>query len=53
MLGGIDAQKFRSCLTLFIAAADDAPTQQVLKQALDSYYGGVPDPRTLALLGKV
>ncbi len=52
MLGGIDAQKFRSCLTLFIAAAaDDPPTQQLLGQALARYYGGVPDQRTLALLG--
>jgi uncharacterized protein (DUF1810 family) len=51
ILGGIDAQKFRSCLTLFIAAAqDDAPTQQLFSQALARYYGGVPDQRTLALL---
>jgi len=53
MLGSIDAQKFRSCLTLFIAAAaGDAPTRQLLEQALDRYYGGAPDQRTLALLGK-
>lgn len=53
MLGDIDAQKFRSCLTLFIAAAeDDAPSLRMFSQALARYYGGAPDQRTLALLGK-
>ncbi|MBV9834549.1 MAG: DUF1810 domain-containing protein [Alphaproteobacteria bacterium] len=53
MLGSIDAQKFRSCLTLFIAAAEhDAPSRQEFQQALDRYYGGVPDQRTLGLLGR-
>lgn len=53
MLGDIDAQKFRSCLTLFMAAAaDNATWQQALRQALDRYYGGASDQRTLALLGK-
>jgi uncharacterized protein (DUF1810 family) len=51
ILGGIDAQKFRSCLTLFMAAAeDDAPLHQLLEQALDRFYSGTPDARTLALL---
>ena len=48
VLGPIDAAKFRSCLTLFLAAD---PKNGVLREALDKYYGGVPDERTLALLG--
>ena len=47
ILGGVDALKFRSCMTLF-AAAD--PGEAVFRAALDRYYGGVDDPRTLALL---
>lgn len=53
ILGGIDAQKFRSCLTLFMAASvDNAPTQLPFKLALDSFYAGQPDQRTLGLLNK-
>jgi uncharacterized protein (DUF1810 family) len=48
ILGGIDAVKFRSCLTLF-AAAD--PAEPLFGQALDAFYAGVQDARTLALLG--
>jgi uncharacterized protein (DUF1810 family) len=48
ILGGIDALKFRSCLTLFEAVADDpAP----FAEALDVFYDGGRDERTLALLG--
>lgn len=47
ILGGIDAQKFRSCLTLFLAVdPDNAP----LRAALDKYFDGAPDPATLGLL---
>src|SRR3954466_14973010 len=47
ILGGVDAMKFRSCMTLFAAAeAGDS----VFRTALDRYYGGAEDPRTLALL---
>jgi uncharacterized protein (DUF1810 family) len=49
ILGGIDAVKFRSCLTLF-AEAD--PAEPAFRRALDAFYGGVPDARTLALLGR-
>ena len=47
ILGPVDALKFRSCLTLFAAAREG---DSVFRRALDHYYGGKPDPRTLALL---
>ena len=47
IMGGIDAVKLRSCMTLF-AALDD--TDPVFGAVLDRFYGGVPDPRTLDLL---
>jgi uncharacterized protein (DUF1810 family) len=47
ILGDIDALKFRSCMTLFAAAAPDDP---VFAQALALHADGQPDPRTLALL---
>jgi uncharacterized protein (DUF1810 family) len=43
ILGGIDAVKFRSSMTLFGAAA---PEESRFARALDAFYGG-PDPRTL------
>ena len=48
ILGGIDALKFRSCLTLFETAADDP---SVFAEALEVFYDGERDARTLALLG--
>ncbi len=47
ILGGIDAVKFRSSMTLFHAAA---PSDPAFAQALDAFCGGQPDPRTLQLL---
>ena len=47
ILGGIDAIKLRSSMTLFAAVADD-PTP--FRAALNRFYDGVPDPATLALL---
>jgi len=47
VLGAIDAAKFRSCLTLFLAVE---PDNAVLREALDKYYAGVADGRTLGLL---
>ena len=48
ILGGVDAAKLRSSMTLFaVAAADPAPFIEVL----DAFYGGAPDPATLKLLG--
>ncbi|HET7793863.1 MAG TPA: DUF1810 domain-containing protein [Rhizobacter sp.] len=49
ILGQIDALKFRSCVTLFAQA--DA-TEPLFSQALATYFGGQPDPATLALLGR-
>lgn len=42
-----DDMKFRSSMTLF-GRAD--PTEPAFRVALEKYYGGVEDPRTLALL---
>ncbi len=47
MLGGIDALKLCSCATLFAAVA---PAEPVYRNVLDRFYGGQPDPQTLALL---
>lgn len=48
IFGSPDDLKLRSCLTLFDRAA--APGDDLFRRALDRYYGGEPDPRTLALL---
>jgi uncharacterized protein (DUF1810 family) len=47
ILGGIDAVKFRSSMTLFAEAAPDEP---LFRQALAAFCDGEPDPRTLELL---
>jgi uncharacterized protein (DUF1810 family) len=47
ILGEIDAWKFRSSMTLFRAAA---PDEERFGAALDAFYGGEPDSRTLALI---
>ena len=49
ILGGIDALKFRSSLTLFEAVADDPA---LFAEALDAFYAGERDARTLELLGR-
>lgn len=46
ILGGVDAMKFRACLTLFSAAA---PGEPLFRDAISAFYDG-PDPKTLALL---
>jgi uncharacterized protein (DUF1810 family) len=43
IFGGVDAQKLRSSMTLFIHAA---PGEPVFRQVLDQYFGGVPDSAT-------
>ena len=50
ILGSPDNLKFRSCLTLFAAAATDGPDLVLFKQALDQFYGGQPDQLTVELL---
>jgi uncharacterized protein (DUF1810 family) len=47
VLGGIDATKLRSSMTLF-AHAD--PREPLFAAVLDKYYGGAEDPATVALL---
>ena len=47
VLGHVDAAKFNSCLTLFLAAD---PGNEVLHEALRKYYAGVKDEKTIALL---
>lgn len=47
IFGSPDDLKLRSCMTLFDAAA---PQHAVFRAVLQRYYGGAPDPATLALL---
>jgi uncharacterized protein (DUF1810 family) len=47
ILGGIDALKLRSCMTLFLRAD---PDEAVFQRVLDRYFGGVADPATDRLL---
>jgi len=50
ILGSPDDLKFRSCLTLFYEAASDEPDRSLFAEALEQFYYGEPDPRTLELL---
>ena len=50
ILGTPDDLKFRSCLTLFAEAASDDLHRALFKQALDQFYGGEADHRTIELL---
>ena len=50
ILGSPDDLKFRSCLTLFAKAASDDSDRMLFKQALDQFYGGQADLRTIELL---
>jgi uncharacterized protein (DUF1810 family) len=43
ILGGVDALKLCSSMTLFMRAA---PGEPAFRQVLDRYFGGVPDPAT-------
>ncbi len=49
ILGGIDALKFRSSMTLFRHAAPEEP---LFGRALDAFCGGEEDPKTVAILGR-
>jgi uncharacterized protein (DUF1810 family) len=44
ILGGIDAMKFRSSMTLFALAR---PQEPCFGAALDAFWDGAPDPATL------
>lgn len=50
ILGSPDDVKFRSCLTLFCEAASDKSDRLVFAEALNQFYNGEPDPRTLEIL---
>ncbi len=50
ILGSPDDLKFRSCLTLFYEAASDKSDRNLFTEALEQFYNGEPDPRTLELL---
>ncbi len=43
MFGGIDSQKLRSSMTLFLRAD---PKEPVFQRVLDRYFGGAADPET-------
>jgi uncharacterized protein (DUF1810 family) len=47
IFGPVDEIKFRSSMTLFAAVAPEAA---VFRQCLDKFFGGAPDPATLAKL---
>ncbi|MFW8593840.1 DUF1810 domain-containing protein [Cribrihabitans neustonicus] len=49
ILGGIDAKKLRSSMTLF-AAVPGAPSE--FSQVLDAFYGGEPCPLTIKALAR-
>lgn len=48
VLGGIDAVKLRSSMTLFAHAADDDEKRAHFTAVLDQYFDGEEDPATLA-----
>jgi uncharacterized protein (DUF1810 family) len=50
ILGSPDDLKFRSCLTLFHKAASENSDRALFTEALDQFYDGDPDARTLQLL---
>ena len=47
VLGGVDAQKLQSCMTLFARAA---PHEEVFTAVLDKYFGGQFDEGTTSRL---
>jgi uncharacterized protein (DUF1810 family) len=50
ILGYPDDLKFRSCLTLFREAASENSDRALFTDALEQFYRGQPDSRTLELL---
>lgn len=50
IFGSPDDLKFRSCLTLFRAAAVDSDDRALFGEGLYRFYAGEADPRTIALL---
>jgi uncharacterized protein (DUF1810 family) len=52
VLGGIDALKLRSCVTLFLRAGAADGSDRALQAVLDRFYGGEPDAATDRLLAR-
>jgi uncharacterized protein (DUF1810 family) len=52
ILGSPDDLKFRSCLTLFLQAASEKGDRALFTEALQQFYRGEPDNRTLELLAQ-
>lgn len=50
IFGAPDDMKFRSCLTLFEAAAEEAADRDLFKRALDRFYDGERDQKTQELI---
>ena len=50
VLGGIDAVKLRSSMTLFVHAAEHDEDRAVFRAVLSRYYGGEEDPATIIRL---
>ena len=50
VFGSVDAQKMRSCATLFLRAA---PAERILQQVLDRFFAGTPDPATDRILDQL
>jgi uncharacterized protein (DUF1810 family) len=48
IFGYPDYLKFRSCMTLFSRVAEEG---SLFHQALDNYYEGEPDRKSLSILG--
>ena len=48
IFGSPDHMKFRSCMTLFDQVSED----DLFRKALDKFFGGSPDPKTMELLRK-
>ena len=51
IFGGLDAQKLRSSMTLFLRADPGDPQASPFAQVLSQYFDGQPDPATDRLLG--
>ena len=50
IMGGIDAKKLCSSMTLFEVAGDDDEGCKVFGEILDTFFGGKRDGRTIGLL---
>lgn len=50
IMGGIDAQKLRSSMTLFESAAGDDDGCNIFGEILDTFFDGKRDGRTLGML---